>query len=150
MRTTIEDARTAFLDMFGDTAMRRVEDLMVYTKQAQWVYDPDVEGTFGLILTGTNDALVVMYGPQLPWNHGQWSEEVSNRFNEFVCQYLMAYDKGWAASNRGSSLDAAQARYMSKGHSQFEHWAWEDGWLDNATGRDKWHLSKCPTHDTCP
>lgn len=55
--------------------------------------------------------------------------------------YKRMYNKGWRRSERvGSIPDSANA----------EDDAWMDGYLDNATGREKWHLLFCPDHDSCP
>ena len=54
-------------------------------------------------------------------------------------EYNRDYQKGWAASMRLSdgALDRADQRGVSH--------AWYDGYMDNAAGREKWHLrSTCP------
>jgi hypothetical protein len=57
-------------------------------------------------------------------------------------EYRRDYLNGWRVSERCAegSLDRADARNVSH--------AWYDGYLDHATGREKWHIPNCPTHDT--
>lgn len=67
-------------------------------------------------------------------------------------RYNRFYIKGWAASTRGSDLDASEARFLDRNrrevsHGGPEHWAWEDGWFDVAAGREMWHLRDCDHHD---
>jgi hypothetical protein len=58
--------------------------------------------------------------------------------------YRERYNAGWRYSERGSSLDAADARGLTDSE------AWMDGYLDMATGRDRYHITFCPDHDSCP
>jgi len=65
--------------------------------------------------------------------------------------YHRCYNSGWAASSRFRSgdLTSAEDRYLTRnGYANMspEHHAWLDGWLDEAAGRDKWHLRDCPNH----
>jgi hypothetical protein len=62
--------------------------------------------------------------------------------------YNAAYSKGWAAAARTSDLDAAETRYLRR-HGHEQRAAWEDGWMDYATSREKWHLRDCPNHPAC-
>lgn len=52
-------------------------------------------------------------------------------------EYNRLYNNGWRASANAGGLDGDHPE------------AWEDGYLDYAAGRDKWHLRDCPDHDTC-
>ena len=52
--------------------------------------------------------------------------------------YNREYNNGWRAGARFSGLDGI--------HTD----AWEDGYLDYATDRPKWHLRECTDHDNCP
>lgn len=51
-------------------------------------------------------------------------------------EYVEQYNKGWRAASRADS-------YPDMG------WAMEDGYLDRAAGRAKWHLTFCSDHDNC-
>lgn len=51
-------------------------------------------------------------------------------------QYRLEYEKGWARAKRTSE-------YPSGSYAQ------EDGYLDSAAGRAKWHLTYCSNHDAC-
>lgn len=59
--------------------------------------------------------------------------------------YVTQYNLGWQASTRvgrtGQDSDA-----WSSGCSNY---AWDDGYLDQAAGRPKWHITYCRDHDTC-
>jgi hypothetical protein len=54
--------------------------------------------------------------------------------------YRQQYTRGWRASQRGArgTLDRADERG--------EPPAWYDGYLDYASGREKWHLPLCREH----
>lgn len=58
--------------------------------------------------------------------------------------YRERYLAGWRYSMNVGSLD----RPDQDGRSSDD--AWMDGYLDAATGRDKWHLPTCTDHDNCP
>lgn len=60
------------------------------------------------------------------------SEEEAGRLAD---SYRRAYGRGWAASRRGSSLEAADHRG--------EPDAWYDGYHDQAADRPRWHLAWC-------
>ncbi len=68
-------------------------------------------------------------------------------------EYDRHYTAGFNSSTRlGGGMDAAETRYLSRKGLPWsgpEHWAWEDGWLDAAVGREKFHLRDCPDHDRC-
>jgi hypothetical protein len=71
------------------------------------------------------------------------------RYGLDIKTYNIAYTKGWEASSRGSSLDEAEVRFLSRNKVKWnspEHNAWEDGWLDMAVGREKYHLRDCRAH----
>jgi len=55
--------------------------------------------------------------------------------------YRAAYQRGWLAARRVGALERADDRG--------EPDAWYDGYLDNAAGREKWHLATCADHDNC-
>jgi hypothetical protein len=59
--------------------------------------------------------------------------------------YGAQYTAGWNASVRVGRT-GQPSRKFSDGTASH---AWEDGYLDHASGRDKWHLRDCPNHDTC-
>lgn len=57
-----------------------------------------------------------------------------------IAAYQREYEKGWRCTNfedgpfqTGTGSDA-----------------FEDGYLDQAAGREKWHLARCPNHDNTP
>lgn len=54
--------------------------------------------------------------------------------------YIDQYNKGWAAASREFS------REWDSGMSSD---AFDDGYLDRAAGRAKWHLTYCLDHDVC-
>lgn len=54
--------------------------------------------------------------------------------------YVEQYNLGWAAGRRGTS-DRFATGYTP--HS------WDDGYLDAAAGRPKWHVTHCANHDEC-
>lgn len=56
--------------------------------------------------------------------------------------YIAQYNAGYAAARRGSDSCAA----WDSGRTSR---AWDDGYLDGAAGRAKWHLTYCTDHDTC-
>lgn len=60
-----------------------------------------------------------------------------------LAQYRKDYNRGWAVSERAvdGALDAADGRN--------EPSAWYDGYMDSATGREKWHYldCDCPEHE---
>lgn len=76
---TTEDAIAAFADMADD---RIVADAakMVENGLARWVPDPQVQGTFGLILNGDpNRAVVLIYSDDLPWmRRNEWDFEMDD------------------------------------------------------------------------
>lgn len=51
--------------------------------------------------------------------------------------YIAEYNRGWAAGARGP-IDRSEQSH-----------AWDDGYLDRAAGRAKWHLTYCSNHDDC-
>lgn len=54
--------------------------------------------------------------------------------------YIEEYNKGWQASRRGSTVAWESGRTSH---------AYDDGYLDAAAGRPKWHLTHCIDHDEC-
>lgn len=58
--------------------------------------------------------------------------------DEFGAKYVRDYNRGWKADQRGTSLESGDRAGASK--------AWEDGFLDHAAGRPKWHLARCKAH----
>lgn len=55
--------------------------------------------------------------------------------------YHMWYRKGWKRSATVGSISEFADTLPSDAHD-----AWMDGYLDNATGRDMWHLWECREH----
>jgi hypothetical protein len=52
--------------------------------------------------------------------------------------YIDEYNKGWQASKRVGKIERHDTTH-----------AVDDGYLDYAAGRAKWHLTYCPDHDVC-
>ena len=50
--------------------------------------------------------------------------------------YIREYEKGWRSAARTSEMPDGSL-------------AFDDGYLDKATGRPKWHLTFCTDHDNC-
>lgn len=59
--------------------------------------------------------------------------------------YHMWYRKGWKRSATVGTISMAADLLPTDAHN-----AWMDGYLDNATGREMWHLYHCRDHDNCP
>ena len=55
--------------------------------------------------------------------------------------YKDQYNAGYKAARRSGDSTAFDRGYTSH--------AWDDGYLDGAAGRAKWHLTYCTDHDTC-
>jgi hypothetical protein len=55
--------------------------------------------------------------------------------------YVIWYRKGWRDSGRLGEIPAWADALPTDAHN-----AWMDGYLDNATGRDPWHLTECKNH----
>jgi hypothetical protein len=121
-----------------------------------WVWDPDVNGTAGLVRRDDPQrAIVVIYGgDEGDWEYDTSVEEVMYGRGLDIATYKRCYSAGWASSmRRQGGMDDAEGRFLSRNGyawSSPEHWAWEDGWLDMAAGRPKWHLLTCLDHDKCP
>jgi hypothetical protein len=60
--------------------------------------------------------------------------------------YRKAYLRGWRHSQ------TANASLDNQPGGQDEGWAWEDGYMDYAGGREKWHRRDCELadHNDCP
>lgn len=56
-------------------------------------------------------------------------------------EYVRNYNRGWKSTNLEFSDDIAD---------DAEREAWLDGYMDAATGREKWHLLNCPAHHNGP
>jgi hypothetical protein len=66
--------------------------------------------------------------------------------------YNAWYTAGWKAAQRSTDMSAAEERFIARSGEPWAgaaHNAFEDGWLDWATGRDKWHSRDCRDHRTC-
>lgn len=71
---------------------------------------------------------------------------MTTRASRFIARHGLAayrreYRNGWAAADRPGD----SAKWESGNSSD----AWDDGYLDRAAGRERWHLTNCPDHDTC-
>lgn len=59
--------------------------------------------------------------------------------------YIDQYNLGWQASTRvGRTGQSSEAWDSGRTNG-----AWDDGYLDQAAGRPKWHLTYCSNHDEC-
>jgi hypothetical protein len=54
--------------------------------------------------------------------------------------YRDQYERGWKAAN-----SLSESRVWESGMSSD---AFDDGYLDAAAGREKWHMTRCANHDT--
>ena len=68
-----------------------------------------------------------------------------------AAEYARFYNRGWRASAGDLSMGEAEDRFLRRSHpTEAQHDAWQDGWLDYASDRDKWHLRDCPNHGHGP
>lgn len=59
-------------------------------------------------------------------------------------------DLAWYRKEYAAGYATAQRTSESRKYNSGEYsWAWEDGYLDAAAGRGRWHLAHCPNHDEC-
>lgn len=63
-------------------------------------------------------------------------------------EYKREYNRGWAASQRFGRDLTGRMRAPLDNPSRSD--AYIDGYLDHATGRDKWHLETCIEHHNAP
>lgn len=66
---------------------------------------------------------------------------LSPDYDERLAWYKAQYEAGWKAARRGTDSAAW--------NSGMTNHAWDDGYLDGAAGRPKWHLAFCKDHDNC-
>lgn len=57
-------------------------------------------------------------------------------------EYRRNYNRGWRYSQRPTAT-------LDHGDANGEPDSWYDGYLDYATGREKWHLLHCQDHGDC-
>ena len=75
-RPTVADA-IAFFEHDADEALVVKTRQLVASGEAEWIEDPEVDRTFGLVKPGTNRALVVVYAPKPDMiGHERWDFEV--------------------------------------------------------------------------
>lgn len=60
--------------------------------------------------------------------------------SEALAEYIREYNNGWQAGG---------LVYSEAWDSGMTGAAWDDGYLDRAAGRPKWHLTHCRDHDVC-
>lgn len=65
--------------------------------------------------------------------------EVPHYYGE---QYVKDYRRGWRDSARHGRTGAETAFQRGEGSG-----AYDDGYLDQAAGRKKWHLAHCDVHE---
>lgn len=92
--------------------------------------------------TTTTEERTNMNDTTAPEHTCQAAEEA---FLEATDEYARDYMAGWKASTR-VGLTGNPSRKFEEGRTTR---AWEDGYHDQAAGREKWHLRDCPNHDTC-
>lgn len=66
--------------------------------------------------------------------------------------YKAWYTNGWRAALHSTDLGTAESRFLDRSGEPWNgdaHHAFEDGWLDYAAGREKWHPRDCADHDNC-
>jgi hypothetical protein len=69
-----------------------------------------------------------------------------------VSDYNAWYTSGWEAARRSADLETAEARFLDRTGQPWNgdaHHAFEDGWLDWAAGREKWHLRDHENRSMC-
>lgn len=62
--------------------------------------------------------------------------------------YNAAYNKGFRHSSNAMNPSLDNNPFPPTEDSP-EYDAWEDGYLDAAAGRDRYHLRDCTDHDAC-
>lgn len=77
---------------------------------------------------------------RLPRQEGDRSLSQSGEVRR-ISWYVTEYNRGWAAAGR-----PGVSREWDGGYSTH---AFDDGYLDRAAGRMKWHLTYCSNHDEC-
>lgn len=66
-------------------------------------------------------------------------------FGNKDAMYVREYRRGWTASERVGRTGRPSRKFDSGEYGR----AWEDGYLDHASGRDFGHLATCTDHDAC-
>jgi len=74
----------------------------------------------------------------LGFAHAKRVADATNSLTYALSHYRKEYSNGWKAGLRGGS------RAWENGTATD---AYEDGYLDAAAGREKWHLTHCTNHD---
>jgi hypothetical protein len=63
--------------------------------------------------------------------------------------YKVAYNKGQSASKRFSSASGMSSA-LEGADDRGANNAWYDGYMDDAAGREKWHIPNCAAHHNGP
>lgn len=72
-------------------------------------------------------------------------QSVAFRTTTDIATYKAQYEAGWKASQRVGRTGGVCQQWDDGSSSH----AFDDGYLDQAAGRPKWHLTWCLDHDTC-
>lgn len=96
---------------------------VVHTNGTRSRFEAGPEMTFGLHLNREDRKIL------LPVAHHQGEE------------YVRDYNRGWAASGRRTVSSEWDAGYGTVG--------FDDGYMDRAASREKWHLAWCDDHGEC-
>lgn len=73
---SIQQAQALIREMADDTIVNAIAE-MVEADEAEWVVDQGVEGTVvGLVSTGTNQALAVVYVDEGDFEFGEYLETI--------------------------------------------------------------------------
>jgi hypothetical protein len=77
------DTLAGAIAFFNDDADQRVVDhvaKLLASGEARWQADPEVRSVYGLMIPGTNNALVVVYAPDLQDDPTErWDWEMSDK-----------------------------------------------------------------------
>jgi hypothetical protein len=71
-----------------------------------------------------------------------------SKLADIPADYRKEYERGWAASQRYSRNADPGAR--SPLDNPYHNDDWIDGYMDQSTGREKWHMFRCQNHGSEP
>lgn len=113
-------------------------------QQAEFERTGSVNGASKVALVASDDPLpypnlAVRLRP--PRKLSDVKSDLGRNAVDSVEQYIRDYNAGYTASGR--SGESARWEAGNTPHS------WDDGYLDRAAGRAKWHLTYCSDHNEC-
>lgn len=83
MSTTAREIATSVLEEIADPRVLDLATSLINDGKAEWVFDQEVDGPVGLVLPGTNTALVVVF----PETSGEPADfETSDSFDRLMAQ----------------------------------------------------------------